>query len=379
MLTNQLPPGRPRLKSLLQIAAVVAGLLGIGGTGVFITSAPPAKACSTEAVRDDRPRILVSDRRTAETSGPAIAGKTSAAPYTLVRLKATGVPKGAGLVWRVSPRVGVDRATTKSDLLEFTAPPGTYEVELLVIEQGADGITTREVFERVTIGDPKVTPPPPNPGAGKLDPVQALGRIQFGNGSCTATVIGPRRADGRWDVLTASHCVSGVGAKGTLHTKAGKVLPVRVVVHQARPDLAWMVTVDPVEDLAYANVAADLPAVGVKMFHQGYGMHVPGNREDGTVLTSEDGNGQSRFWLSVSPGDSGGGMLRSDNLEVISTVCCTNRLSGLGEVWGASVRSIRAARPGAVKLDSLPEPANDDGSPCGLPLLLDAFGRWGGR
>jgi hypothetical protein len=359
MTADHLPPARRRPNRHLQIAAAVAGLLGVGVAGRVATSAPAGAGAAQHRLTAD----------VVAPAAPAIDGKTSYAPHQLVRLKADGVQAGAAVRWRVSPRAGVDRATTKPEVLEFAAPPGTYEVELLVIRQTPAGLDLQEQYERVTIGEPKTQPPPPapNPGNGKLDPVQALGRIQFGGSSCTATVIGPRRPDGRWDVLTASHCVSGVGARGTLFTKDGKALAVRVAVHQTRPDLAWLVTADMIENLAYAELAAELPPVGTKMFHQGFGIDVPGNREDGTVLTSEDGNGQTKFRLSVSPGDSGGGMLRSDNLEVISTVCCTSRLAGTGDVWGASVRSIRAARPGAVKLDALPTPADDGGpgGPCG--------------
>jgi hypothetical protein len=38
----------------------------------------------------------------------------------------------------------------------------------------------------------------------KLDSVAALGRFRFGKAGCTATMIGSRRPDGCWDVLTAA-------------------------------------------------------------------------------------------------------------------------------------------------------------------------------
>lgn len=372
------PPRFPQLRKLAALAAAAA--LAMLGARLGLPVNAPAEARADQVV-DQLHQV---GKVTADDVAPSIVGPSSVAPYKLARFRAAGVPKGAAVLWSVSPRKGVDVATTAGDVLEFVAPPAVYEVELTVIASADAGLNARRFYAEVTVGEGKAPPPPPPPAepkAGKLDPVQALGRVQFGNSSCTATVIGPRRADGRWDVLTASHCMSGVGAKGTLHTKSGKALPVRVVVHQKRPDLAWLVTADPVDELAFANVAAANPAVGVKMFHQGYGVDRPGNREDGTVTNSENGDGQTQFRLSVSPGDSGGGMLRADTLELISTVCCTTRLAGTGDVWGASVRSIRAARPGAVNLDALPIPADDSGplpDHCGAPFL-DQLGRLLGR
>jgi hypothetical protein len=364
---------QPRFPNLRKYggALALAALAALAARyGISLPPAPVADQVAPAAPAPVEPVRHQVAKLTAEDVAPTITGRTTAAPYTLVRLRAANLPKGAAALWSIFPRKGADVATTPASVLEFTAPPGVYEVELTVISTGEAGLSARRVYETVTVGDgkappvtPPVTPPPAPPGAGKLDPVAALGRVQFGNASCTATVIGPRRADGRWDVLTASHCMNGVGASGTLNTKDGRKLAVRVVVHQKRPDLAWLVTVDPVDALAFANVAAELPVVGTKMFHQGYGIDVPGNRENGTVTVPENADGQTQFRLSVSPGDSGGGMLRADTLEVIGTVCCTSRLAGTGDVWGASSKSIRAARPGAVNLDQLPEPA-EDVAPC---------------
>lgn len=298
---------------------------------------------------------------TAEDVVPTISGKTEYPAHSLVRLKAEGVKAGAAVLWRVSPREGISRATTKPELLEFAAAPGTYDVELLVMRQAEGGaLDVQEVFTRVTIGaapkpDPKPQPDPK--GQGKLDPPAALARIQFGSSGCTATVIGPRRADGRWDVLTASHCMPGVGSKGSMKLKDGRSFAVRVVVHEKTPDLAWMITESAtVDDMPYANLAASNPTVGTKVWHAGYGVDVPGNREDGEVSADPDSNGQTRFVLNVSPGDSGGGILRSDTNEVVSTVCCTAGLARKTSMWGASVAAVRKARPGVVRLDELPEP-----------------------
>lgn len=243
-----------------------------------------------------------------------IAGTTNYPPHSLVRLKAEGVDPKSGVLWRVYPSAGVQRATNPRGVFEFAAPPGTYEVELLAVTAGADGeLRIDEAHQAVTIGpgtpDPKPTPPTPPappPGEGKLDAVNALGKIRFGNAGCTATVVGPRRPDGRWDVLTAAHCVSSEGQRGTMTLKDGRTIGIRVVAHHKTPDLCWCVTEDVIPDLSYALLAAKNPEVGTAVWHMGYGVDRPGNREDGTISDRENGDGQLRMTLSVSSGDSGG-------------------------------------------------------------------------
>ena len=365
-------PRFPLIRNLivLIVGTAVAALGARFGLPVSETKSPEEpepKSAPAEPVKPVEPKKVeplteftpVADK----ACGCAIAGDREYPTHGLVRLSAEGVPADAAVAWKVSPRAGVERATTEPELLEFAAPPGTYEVDLMIIAKVGDKLTVREVFTKVTIGpkkaDPKQEPKPdPNPEKdGKLDAVKALGRIQFGSASCTATVIYPRRADGRWDVLTASHCVPGVGAKGVLNTKDGKKLAVRVVVHEETPDVAWMVTEDAtVADLFYAKVAATNPAAGVKVWHAGYGVDVPNNREDGEVLYPEQPDGKTTFNLSVSPGDSGGGIFRSDTNELVATVCCTSRLAEKARMSAGGVNAIRKARPGVVRFDELPEP-----------------------
>lgn len=97
-------------------------------------------------------------------AGPRITGVLKYDQCNLVRLKAEGVPSGSAILWRVSPSRGVQKATTAKGLLEFAAPPGTYDVDLLVISQGADGLDVAEVHVAVTIGGPAPPPGPPPPG-----------------------------------------------------------------------------------------------------------------------------------------------------------------------------------------------------------------------
>lgn len=296
-----------------------------------------------------------------------IVGETKYKPHALVRLRADGVDAKAALLWRVHPSKDVQKATSPRGVLEFAAHPGTYEVELLVITNAGEGLQVEEA--RITVEIESCTPAPPKPdpkppGDGKLDPVAALGRIRFGNAGCTATVIGPRRPDGRWDVLTASHCVSGVGQRGTLVLKDGRSLGLRVVSHQPTPDVAWCVTDDAAGDLPYALVANANPAVNTAIWHMGFGVDKPGNREDGTVAQAENAQGQLRMVLSVSSGDSGGGIFRTDTNEVISTVCCTSGMARSVAMWGASTEAIRKARLKADMAEAwvpIPIPICQDG------------------
>lgn len=298
----------------------------------------------------------------------SIVGEKTYKPHSLVRLRADGVDPRAGILWRVYPSQGVQRATNPKGVLEFAAPPGTYEVELLAITSSEEqGIQVQEARVTVTIEGsttppPAPTPPvPPTPPKPKLPASEAIGRIQFGNAGCTATVIYPRRADGRWDILTAAHCCNP-GTSGTMSLKNGKRFGVQVVGHHKTQDIAWLVTTDVHEDLPYAMLAPSNPAAGVKIWHMGYGVDKPGNREEGWVVAPENGDGQTQFRLSVSSGDSGGSILRQDTDEVVSTVCCTSAKGQLANVWGGSCEQIRRTRP------SRTDDTGDDWTPMEIPI-----------
>jgi len=333
-------------------------------------------------------------------AGLRIIGEPVVEPHKLARFTAQGHDPKAALLWRVYPSTGIDRATTARHLLEFTGDPGKYIVELLAIIQDKDGVLkideARIQVELRGCGQvppapvppepappsPHVPPAPPSPQPkpdprpdpktqGKLDPVNAIGRIRFGASGCTATIIGPRRADGRWDVLTAAHCVSGVGAKGRMQLKDGRTFGITIVVHQREPDLAWAITDESIGDLPYAELAERSPQPGVKIWHMGYGVDRPGNREDGTVADWPNQRGQLRMILSVSSGDSGGGIFRDDNNQVVSTVCCTTGMAQKVSMFGASTEAIRRARPGGRSEDFM------EWEPMPIPILpkeLKLFG-----
>ena len=276
--------------------------------------------------------------------GPSfrIVGDTQYPPHALVRLRVEGLDPKAAILWRVDPSNAVQRATTARHLLEFAAPPGRYEVELLVVVASPEGeFRIDEARQTVTIG----TRDPVPPRKGTLDPEKALGRIRFGNAGCTATVIGPRRSDGRWDVLTAAHCVTGVGQRGTFTFPDGRSFGIRVVAQQKTADVTWCVTEDEIPDLPYAVIAEKNPDLGTAVWHRGFGIDQPANREEGTIADRENNQGQLRMILSVSSGDSGGGIFRADTNELVAVVCCTSGMAQKVSMWGCSAEMARKTRP----------------------------------
>lgn len=292
-----------------------------------------------------------------------IAGETKYKPHSLVRLKAENADPKAAVLWRVHPAKDVQRATTPRGVLEFAAHPGTYEIELLVIQQGDGGLVVEESQVTVTIEGCGQVPPAPDTTPPKANVEPAIGKLRFGNAGCTATVIGPRRNDGKWDILTAAHCTGGVGSRGTFTLKDGRTLDVTVAARNTSSDLTWLVTDSAVDDLPFANLAAKNPTAGTAIWHMGYGVDRPGNREDGQILGGETSDGQLQMELNVSSGDSGGGIFRSDTNELISVVCCTQARGRKTTMYGGSAVQAARLRP-ITKTDS------DVWQPLEIPLRL---------
>ncbi len=280
-------------------------------------------------------------------AGLTIEGETNVKPYRMVRLKATGAPEGAGFVWEVSPFEKVDFVENGPNLY-FVGPPGEYHV--LVIAINYDPVLKKTNIARcrvaIKIGDPAppVPPKPPTPPPTKADPKAATAYLRMGSSGCTATVIYPRRDDGRWDVLTAAHCVRGT-RKGTIKLRDGRTLHVSVAKTDTRADLCWMVTDEKPETLPYAILAKKTPESGASVWHNGYGVHVPSNVERGSVINGPDSDGQVQFSLSVSSGDSGGGIFREDTGELVASVCCTRAKGVRASMWGGGCVRAWELRP----------------------------------
>ena len=101
---------------------VGASMIGVLAT-VFVLCQPATAIPAPRGAQEPSP------------DAPRITGELKYKPHQLVKLKALNIPNGAGLIWRVSPRSNVQRATVAPTLLEFAAPPGQYEIELLIMTQ----------------------------------------------------------------------------------------------------------------------------------------------------------------------------------------------------------------------------------------------------
>ncbi len=177
----------------------------------------------------------------------------------------------------------------------------------------------------------------------------AIGKIQFGNAGCTGTIIGPVRSDDKTlQILTAAHCVR-VGDRGKMSLKDGRILEVKCVSRDADSDAAWLTAANPGGNIPYALLAEQLPSDGELVWHQGYGIDKPGNRESGVFRGITANGKQAEFSLSISPGDSGGGILLDRAGRVVSPVCCTTRLSGVGRVFGATPEASARIRPTTIE------------------------------
>jgi hypothetical protein len=195
------------------------------------------------------------------------------------------------------------------------------------------------------------------------DPIAAIGRIQFGNAGCTANVIAPRRKDGRYDVLTAAHCISSQGQRGTMELRNGKKFGVSVVVFDKRCDCCWLVTDGTQGILPTVRLSDGTPEVGDAVYHAGFGIDKPGNTEHGVLRAKPNSDGQCEFEISVSPGDSGGAIVHAKSGRVISPTCCTSVLGARGRVWGASPECCARLRPKPG--------ARADWSPVEMPQRMD--------
>lgn len=250
-----------------------------------------------------------------------------------------------------SPPSGIGSITI-ADLLKMIGKSGGiagWGAILWLILQ-ALGVVRPGVF-------PPGTTPPERPPIirplSRLDVPNSIGRISMGNTGCTATIVGPvRDADAELTILTAAHCIK-VGQTGRMKLKDGREFSFKCVSRDAGPDCAWLVAKRPDGEIPYALLALATPTKGSPVWHQGYGVDRPGNVEKGVFEGVNSASNQCQFTLSVSSGDSGGGIIHLADGAVLSPVCCTSRLSGPGRVYGATPMACHATRPKIVATSSV--------------------------
>jgi len=143
----------------------------------------------------------------------------------------------------------------------------------------------------------------------------------------------------------------------------GTTLRITYISSDPRSDHAWFTTTLPSERLPYGLLADALPSPDDKVYHGGWGIDQPGNRESGTVVRGDNGAGQTQFRLSVSSGDSGGGIALDSSGRILSPVCCTTAKGQVADVWGANVSECRKTWP-------MPIPTLAEWTPIEIPIRM---------
>jgi len=210
---------------------------------------------------------------------------------------------------------------------------------------------------------PVIVEPPSLHTEPATNPLDALGRLQMEGGYCSATPISPIGKDGKQVLLTAAHCVKRVGEQVQFIGRNGRLVRCSVMSINKTADACLLMTEVLQEPLPYLLVATETPAVGSPVFHAGFGIDNPGNVEKGRVLQQDAGNGQVMFELSVSPGDSGGGVCVDGSGKLISPVCCTTHLAARGQVFGAGPEVVREMQKAPAAFISLP--------PVDMPMVME--------
>lgn len=123
--------------------------------------------------------VLVVCAGFARSDEPKIVGPDKLAPYKIARFSADGIAPTDGVLWRVQP---LDPKGKRTDIdfglggkrngreIEFVAPPGVYEVTLVIVKQpstAGGALEIGETIRTITIGaapkPPEPKPPAPEP------------------------------------------------------------------------------------------------------------------------------------------------------------------------------------------------------------------------
>lgn len=265
-------------------------------------------------------------------AGLKIEGAVTVKEHRLVQLKATGYDPGSAFDWSID-KDGLVDVIEKGDELYFAGPPGEYVVTCSALKIVGMGIVKTKCRVRVTIEAAGPKPPdkgkaPPVGKMSKEEAERALVYINFGSSGCTATVIGPKRADGRWNIFTANHCLGSGLKKGRAKLQDGRVVNVSVVWADYASDGAWLVTDSAVDDMPFAYLSKDAPPPGTAVWQAGYGVNTKRQTRTGEIRSGPRKDGKLTMKLAVSSGDSGGGIFRADTNEVVASVFGTEGWAG---------------------------------------------------
>lgn len=285
----------------------------------------------------------------AADSGLSLEAPAEVAEYRLVSFRVRNVPASAAVLWEVSPSEAAD-VEESGERLIMTAPPGTYRVVALVVDAVGGKTVAKRLRATVTVRGKTPPAAPPKGDKPKTAATKdALGRISFtgprGTNGCTATVMHPRLADGRYHVLTASHCLPADTGSGRMRCSNGKVYDVTIAAVDRKPDVAWLIMSDPGEDLPAARLADAVPEAGSRVWHAGFGFDRPGNREDGEVGNFYTASGRQGYILNVSSGDSGGAIFDDATGHVLGPVCCTDAVASKAKMLAGNPSHCARLRP----------------------------------
>lgn len=275
----------------------------------------------------------------------AIVGPKVAAPHQLVRLSPNKDVSGGAVEWSVTPDDKGEWVELPDGGIVFTGKVGDYRASLRVYRIQDGKVRLETARWSFSLKDASAAPP----GGGKAASMvpDCIARLSVGRSGCTCTAVWPRRSDGRWDVLTASHCTGGIGSKGVMTLKDGREIRLTVTQRQTTADLTWFATDEPVESLPYAVLATADPEPGVPVWQAGYGVSQPTVRKDG-VVTGRTEDGKLSFRLLADHGDSGGPIFRSDSAELVAVVCCSAQPGVKTEMHGGSATIAARLRPVAM-------------------------------
>lgn len=221
--------------------------------------------------------------------------------------------------------------------------PEIWKYILCLLEEFSAGVPLEKAILKCACPTPTPSPPPP---ATTLDPWNALGQIRIDNIGCTGTVMDQGAKGGSYYVMCAYHCIRNTSGVGTMVLRRGEKLSLTLLGGDQRADLSVLKGVGQ-GNLPMAKMADGEPAPGVKIWHGGWGIVTPGQKETGSVVGGPDSNGQIEMAMPASSGDSGGGIFREDNGAWVSAVCC----GGGNRLWGGGVTAARALLSRAPALE----------------------------